>query len=133
MAHLARQLALDYSPLGVRINAVCPGYVHNAMGRSVPGVSDDIVPSADARRATQPPTSQAEATAAWTRRVEAAARQPLGRQASPDEVAAMALLLASDDASFVTGAIVPVDGGCTITFDGSKLQTGWSAESYFGA
>jgi NAD(P)-dependent dehydrogenase (short-subunit alcohol dehydrogenase family) len=43
--------------------------------------------------------------------------QPLGRQAQPAEVAAVALFLASDAASFMTGSIVPVDGGCTTTFN----------------
>ena len=109
----------------MRVNAICPGYVHNAMGRSVPGVSDERVPAAELQRALQPPIRQEEATAAWARRVHAAARQPLGRQASVDEIAAVALFLASEGASFMTGAVVPIDGGCTTTFDGSKIQTGY--------
>ena len=76
VAHLARQIALDYSPLGVRVNAICPGYVHHVMGRAVPGVSPETVPAPQQQRATQPPTTQEDAAAAWTRRVLAAARQP---------------------------------------------------------
>jgi NAD(P)-dependent dehydrogenase (short-subunit alcohol dehydrogenase family) len=43
--------------------------------------------------------------------------QPLGRQGETDEIAAVVAFLASDAASFMTGAIVPVDGGCTATFN----------------
>ncbi len=50
-------------------------------------------------------------------REAAAALQPLGRQADVAEIAAAVAFLASDDASFITGAIVPVDGGCTAHFN----------------
>ena len=38
--------------------------------------------------------------------------------------------MASEAASFITGAVVPVDGGCTISFDGTKVQTGFDPASY---
>ena len=51
------------------------------------------------------------------KRESAAARQPLGRQASVEEIAHAAIFLASAQSSFLTGAIVPVDGGLTATFN----------------
>jgi NAD(P)-dependent dehydrogenase (short-subunit alcohol dehydrogenase family) len=50
-------------------------------------------------------------------RENAAALQPLGRQAAVEEIASAVAFLASDDASFMTGALVPVDGGCTAFFN----------------
>jgi NAD(P)-dependent dehydrogenase (short-subunit alcohol dehydrogenase family) len=94
-----RQLTVDYAPDGVRINAICPGYIDTSLGR---------------RRATLPPE---ELEAAIARREKAAAMQPMGRQAQPLEVANVAAFLVSDEASFMTGAIVTVDGGCVTTFN----------------
>lgn len=54
---------------------------------------------------------------ATARREKAASMQPFGRQARPSEVATVAVFLASEGASFMTGSIVPVDGGCTTTFN----------------
>jgi NAD(P)-dependent dehydrogenase (short-subunit alcohol dehydrogenase family) len=96
--NLTRQLAVDYSPEGLRVNAICPGYIDTDMG---------------GHRASLPP---AERTAAQARREANAALQPIGRQAQAQEVARVATFLASDDASFMTGSIVTVDGGCTATF-----------------
>lgn len=96
---LTRQLAVDYGPRGVRVNAVCPGYVDTDMG---------------GRRARLPAQ---EAQAASDRREANAARQPLGRQAHAEEIAQAVLFLASHDSSFMTGSIVTVDGGCTATFN----------------
>jgi len=97
--NLTRQLAVDYGPDGIRVNAICPGYIDTGLGRRGPTLSEEQFAAATAIRET------------------AAARQPLGRQAQPAEVAAVALFLASDAASFMTGSIVPVDGGCTTTFN----------------
>ena len=55
-------------------------------------------------------------SAAEARREANAALQPIGRQAQAQEVARVATFLASDEASFMTGSIVTVDGGCTATF-----------------
>jgi NAD(P)-dependent dehydrogenase (short-subunit alcohol dehydrogenase family) len=98
IVNLTRQLAIDYSPEGLRVNAICPGYIDTDMG---------------GHRGSLP---TAEREAAQARRNAAAALQPIGRQAQPEEVAKVATFLASDDASFMTGSIVTVDGGCTTTF-----------------
>ena len=90
---------MDYGPHGVRVNAVCPGYVDTDMGGG---------------RARLGPDAQAAANA---RREAAAARQPIGRQAHVDEIARVIAFLASDASSFMTGSIVTVDGGCTTTFN----------------
>ncbi len=99
VVNLTRQLAVDYSPLGIRVNAICPGYIDTDMGgyRASLGVEG--------------------AAAANARREAAAALQPIGRQAYADEVARVAVFLASDESSFMTGSIVTVDGGCTTTFN----------------
>ncbi|MBE7187654.1 SDR family NAD(P)-dependent oxidoreductase [Jatrophihabitans endophyticus] len=99
IVNLTRQLAVDYGPDGIRVNAVCPGYIDTGLGRRGP---------------TLTPEQFAEASAV---RERAAARQPLGRQAQPAEVGEVVLFLASDAASFMTGSIVTVDGGCVTTFN----------------
>jgi len=101
LVNLTRQLAVDYGPLGVRVNAICPGYIDTDMGGG---------------RAALGPQ---QAAVAQARREEAAARQPIGRQAQVEEVARVAVFLASDDSSFMTGSVVTVDGGCTATFNHS--------------
>jgi NAD(P)-dependent dehydrogenase (short-subunit alcohol dehydrogenase family) len=97
--NLTRQMAIDYGPEGLRVNALCPGYIDTGLGRRGP---------------TLTPAQFAAATAV---RETAAGLQPLGRQGSPAEVAGVAVFLASEQASFITGAILPVDGGCITTFN----------------
>jgi len=91
LVNFTRSMALDHARDGVRVNAVCPG-----------SVDTDMIHAAWAARA-----DPEEARRAW------AAKHPLGRIATADEVAAAILFLASDDAGFITGAALPVDGGIT--------------------
>jgi NAD(P)-dependent dehydrogenase (short-subunit alcohol dehydrogenase family) len=97
--NLTRQMAIDYGPQGLRVNALCPGYIDTGLGRRGPTLTPEQFEAANTVRET------------------AAALQPLGRQGSPAEVAGVAVFLASQEASFITGAILPVDGGCITTFN----------------
>jgi meso-butanediol dehydrogenase / (S,S)-butanediol dehydrogenase / diacetyl reductase len=84
---LTREMALDFAPHGVRVNAVAPGMVHTAMTESY------LADPADAERIAR--------------------SVPLGRVGLAEEIASVILFLASDEASFVCGAIIPVDGAFT--------------------
>ena len=97
--NLTRQLAVDYGPDGIRVNAICPGYIDTQLGRRGPRLTP------------------AEFAAATAIRERAARMQPLGRQGQPAEVGEVALFLATDASSFMTGSIVTVDGGCVTTFN----------------
>ncbi len=81
-----RQLCFDYARQGIRANVLCPGAVETGMTREIFASGDAEVMKA----------------------VESA---PIGRWAQPEELAAAVLFLASDEASFVNGAVYVVDGG----------------------
>lgn len=90
---LTRQLAVDLAQHGIRVNAVCPGMVPTPLVMSSrSAMSDEDV------------TAQLE---------KAVGDYPLGRLGRPDDVAALAEYLFSDDSSWMTGAVLPIDGGLT--------------------
>jgi NAD(P)-dependent dehydrogenase (short-subunit alcohol dehydrogenase family) len=83
---LTRSMAIDYAKHGIRVNAICPG----------------------------PTDTQMLCNALTSGELEAFAKTfPMGRLGRPEEIAGAALFLASEDASFVTGAVLHVDGGQT--------------------
>jgi len=84
---ITKTAAVEYGAYGIRVNSVCPGFVETPMMATYLG---------------------SEAGRALVRSVE-----PIGRWAQPAEIAEVAVWLCSDNASFVTGANVPADGGMT--------------------
>ncbi|WP_370444429.1 SDR family NAD(P)-dependent oxidoreductase [Meiothermus sp. Pnk-1] len=94
LINLTRSLALDLAPLGIRVNAVAPGAI------ATEGVLEAIAASQDPQRTLRD----------WED------LHALRRLGQPSEVAQAVVFLASERASFITGAILPVDGGMTASF-----------------
>jgi NAD(P)-dependent dehydrogenase (short-subunit alcohol dehydrogenase family) len=86
---LTKAMAIDHGRQGIRVNCVCPGDVETPM----------LPEDAERRGMT------------WDDYLAGASDRPLGRIGQPKEIAAAVLFLASDEASFVTGAVLAVDGG----------------------
>jgi len=89
VAQLTKSLAIAYAADGIRVNAVAPGWISTALTQ---GLQDDAARSA-----------------------QILARTPLGRWGTPDDITGPVLFLASPQACFVTGVVLPVDGGYLIS------------------
>jgi NAD(P)-dependent dehydrogenase (short-subunit alcohol dehydrogenase family) len=89
IAQLTKSLAIAYAADGIRVNAVAPGWIATPLTQAL---QDDPLRSAPIL-----------------------ARTPMGRWGTPEDVAGPVLFLASDSARFVTGVVLPVDGGYLIT------------------
>jgi NAD(P)-dependent dehydrogenase (short-subunit alcohol dehydrogenase family) len=90
---LTRSMSVDLAPRGVRVNVICPGTVYTPL----------MEPMLRARGG-----GDMAAGLALT-----VAKYPIGRLGTPEEIAAVALFLASDDSSFLTGSVLTADGGMT--------------------
>jgi 2-keto-3-deoxy-L-fuconate dehydrogenase len=90
---LTRAIAVDYAAQGIRANAICPGTVDTPMIRGYVEryFSQDVPGTIAALHA----------------------RQPVGRMGRAEEIASLAVYLASDESAFLTGAAIPIDGGWT--------------------
>ncbi len=87
---LSKGAAVEYASRGIRINAVCPGLIRTPLSEGTlladPSIARSII-----------------------------AKHPIGRVGEPEEVTSLVLWLCSDEASFVTGAMIPVDGGLVLS------------------
>lgn len=90
---LTKEAAVDLAPVGIRVNCVCPGYTHTAMSHGTTTEED---------------------------RTRMAATVPLGRWAQADEIARAVAFLLSDEASYITGHPLVVDGGTIVQVAGPK-------------
>jgi 2-keto-3-deoxy-L-fuconate dehydrogenase len=93
---LTKSVAVDFVTKGVRCNCICPGTVQS------PSLDDRIAANAAAAGSVE------AARAAFV------ARQAMGRLGTPEEIAMLAVYLASDEAQFITGQAVVIDGGISL-------------------
>lgn len=101
---LARQMAVDYGPDGIRVNAICPGTVPTPLVRAT-----------YEKRGGFSATANAPKDASIDDLIEAAVvRHPIGRLGAVDDIAQLALHLASDESSWTTGASIVIDGGMSV-------------------
>jgi len=93
---MTRSVATDYVTKGIRCNCLCPGTVET------PSLGERIA------------TNAAAAGSVDAARAAFVARQPMGRLGTPEEIAALAVYLSGDDAQFITGQPIVIDGGLTL-------------------
>lgn len=89
VVQLTKSMAIDHGHENIRVNAICPSFVETELTAGILGQLSD--PAAALRERT--------------------AAHPIGRLGRPEDIAGLAVYLASDESSWVTGAILPVDGG----------------------
>ena len=89
VVQLTKSLAIAWAPVGVRVNAVAPGWIETELTRQI--IEDDPQRDAEIRH-----------------------RTPMARWGRTEDVAGAATFLAGDDARFITGVVLPVDGGYSI-------------------
>lgn len=97
VAQMTKSLSVELSPLGIRINAVCPATVKTPL-------ADKVLAEIAEKH------FDGDVNAAWRAEAEGI---PLGRVAEPEEIAEVVFFLSQPAASFMTGALIPVDGGFT--------------------
>lgn len=95
--HMSRCAAAQLSPQKIRVNAICPGLIATSIFGASMGLPRDVADQMAARVAENAPKAQ-----------------PLPKAGLPEDIARAALYLASDDAAFVTGTHIVVDGGITV-------------------
>lgn len=88
---LAKQLAVEWGQYGIRVNAIAPGFIETAMSKKALDGDPE-------------------------RKQRVLSRTPLKRLGTPDEIGAVSAFLSSRAASFITGAVLPVDGGVSVGF-----------------
>jgi NAD(P)-dependent dehydrogenase (short-subunit alcohol dehydrogenase family) len=88
---MTRAMAVELSPMGIRVNAIAPGFIYSAMTDKA--LNDDP-----------------------ERKAKVFGRTPMGRMGEPVDIAEAAFFLAGDSAKYITGVVLPVDGGNSIGF-----------------
>jgi NAD(P)-dependent dehydrogenase (short-subunit alcohol dehydrogenase family) len=88
---MTRAMAVELSPMGIRVNAIAPGFIYSAMTDKA--LNDDP-----------------------ERKAKVFGRTPMGRMGEPEDIAEAAFFLSGDKAKYITGVVLPVDGGNSIGF-----------------
>ena len=88
---MTRAMAVELSPNGIRVNAIAPGFIYSAMTEKALNSDPE-------------------------RKAKVFGRTPMGHMGQPEDIGAAAMYLVSDGAKYVTGIILPVDGGNSIGF-----------------